>query len=188
MIKKLLDGENVFVIEGFLSEPECDDLIVRSEAMGFEAASVGDVIIPTMRNNARVILDDPALAEALWSRAKPLLPERIDGWEAVGLNERFRFYRYDTAEAFAPHYDGSIGRGDGEESKLTFMVYLNEGCEGGQTTFYHPDGRPRFDVRPRTGQALIFVHLQLHEGAPVTSGRKYALRTDVMYRRPAPTT
>ena len=86
------------------------------------------------------------------------------------------------------HYDGSISRGDDEESKLTFMVYLNEGCEGGQTAFYHPDGRPRFEVRPRTGQALIFVHLQLHEGAPVTGGRKYALRTDVMYRRPDPAT
>jgi hypothetical protein len=29
--------------------------------------------------------------------------------------------------------------------------------------------------------ALIFVHDQLHEGAAVVSGRKYVLRTDVMY-------
>jgi len=28
---------------------------------------------------------------------------------------------------------------------------------------------------------LGFVHLQLHEGAPVVRGRKYVLRTDVMY-------
>ena len=33
------------------------------------------------------------------------------------------------------------------------------------------------------GKALVFLHLLLHEGAPVTGGRKYALRTDVMYRR-----
>ncbi|MHB1561462.1 MAG: prolyl hydroxylase family protein [Isosphaeraceae bacterium] len=187
MIKKPLD-DSVFVIEGFLSVSECEHLIARSEAMGYDAAAVGDVMIPTMRNNARVILDDPELAEELWSRAKSLVPRRVDGWEAVGLNERFRFYRYVTAEAFAPHYDGSICRGEDEESKLTFMVYLNEDCEGGQTTFFHPDGRLRFDVRPRTGQALVFVHLQLHEGSPVTGGRKYALRTDVMYRRPAPGT
>jgi hypothetical protein len=31
--------------------------------------------------------------------------------------------------------------------------------------------------------ALGFVHLQLHEGAPVVRGRKYVLRTDVMYAR-----
>ena len=108
MIKKHLDGEDVFVIEGFLSESECDHLIARSEAMGYEAAAVGDAIIPAMRNNARVILDDPALAEALWSRSKSLVPGRVDGWEAVGLNERFRFYRYDAAEAFAPHYDAGL--------------------------------------------------------------------------------
>ena len=29
--------------------------------------------------------------------------------------------------------------------------------------------------------ALVFAHLQLHEGAPVLDGRKYVLRTDVMY-------
>jgi hypothetical protein len=28
---------------------------------------------------------------------------------------------------------------------------------------------------------LLFVHERKHEGAPVTSGRKYVLRTDVMY-------
>jgi hypothetical protein len=31
--------------------------------------------------------------------------------------------------------------------------------------------------------ALVFVHEQLHEGAAVESGRKYVLRTDVMYVR-----
>jgi len=29
--------------------------------------------------------------------------------------------------------------------------------------------------------ALVFIHRQLHEGAPVIQGRKYVLRTDVMY-------
>src|SRR5262245_31543549 len=42
------------------------------------------------RDNARLIVDDAALAEAWWQRAKPLLPLRIGEWRAVGLNERFR--------------------------------------------------------------------------------------------------
>ena len=54
MNKKLLDGEHVFVIDGFLSAEECERLIARSEAIGYEAASVGDVLIPQIRNNARV--------------------------------------------------------------------------------------------------------------------------------------
>lgn len=31
--------------------------------------------------------------------------------------------------------------------------------------------------------ALVFDHLMLHEGAAVQSGRKYVLRTDIMFRR-----
>lgn len=183
MQKEALDGEDVFVIRGFLSGEECKSLVDRSEAIGYEAATVGDVLAPQMRNNARLILDDPALAEGLWHRASPFVPERIEGCVAVGLNARFRFYRYDEAEAFAPHYDGIIRLGDDEESRLTFMVYLNGDCQGGETNFYRPGGGLRFGVRPECGTALDFAHLQLHEGAPVTGGRKYALRSDVMYRR-----
>jgi prolyl 4-hydroxylase len=185
MDKELLDGENVFVIHEFLSYQECDDLIARSEALGYEPATVGDVLVTGFRNNARVILDDPDLAATLWARARPFVPQ-VGGWEAVGFNDRFRCYRYDLAEAFAPHYDGSVWRGLDEESMLTFMVYLNEGCQGGGTNFYYPGGTLKLAVRPERGKALVFLHQQLHEGAPVTGGRKYALRTDVMYRRPDP--
>lgn len=183
MRKESLDREDVFVLHDFLSGEECDRLIARSEALGYEAATVGDVLVTGFRNNARVILDDPELAAELWARARPLLP-MVGGWEAVGLNARLRFYRYDVSEAFAPHYDGSYSPGDGTESRLTFMIYLNEGCEGGGTNFYAPGGTMRLGVRPERGKALVFAHLLLHEGAAVTEGRKYALGTDVMYRRP----
>ena len=181
MNKELLEGENIFAIQGFLSGDDCDRLIALSEAIGYETATVGDVVVTGFRNNGRVILDDPALAAELWDKARPFLP-RVGGWEPVGLNDRFRFYRYDVAETFAPHYDGSYWRGLDEESRLTFMIYLNEGCQGGGTHFYFPGGTLKLVVRPERGKALFFLHLQLHEGAPVTSGRKYALRTDVMYR------
>lgn len=36
-------------------------------------------------------------------------------------------------------------------------------------------------ITPKQGQILLFEHRQLHEGAPVISGQKYVLRTDVMY-------
>ena len=183
MHKERLDGESVFVVHDFLSGEECDRLIARSEAMGYEAATVGDVLIAEFRNNGRVIRDDPALADELWARARPFVPE-VGGWKPVGLNPRFRFYRYDLAEAFAPHYDGSYSPGDDTVSRLTFMVYLNERSEGGETNFYFPGGTLKQSVRPERGKALVFLHMNLHEGAPVTAGRKYVLRSDVMFRRP----
>ena len=39
-------------------------------------------------------------------------------------------------------------------------------------------------MTPERGKALVFYHRQLHEGMPVVRGRKYVLRTDVMYRPP----
>jgi hypothetical protein len=93
----------------------------------------------------------------------------------IGLNERFRFYRYDPGERFAPHTDGCFRRNNGQESLLTIMIYLNEGCEGGETNFGD------VQIVPKAGMALIFDHYLLNEGAAVLSGRKYVLRSDVMY-------
>ncbi len=60
------------------------------------------------------------------------------------------------------------------------MIYLNDGFEGGATCFHQ--GRHRLHVTPKAGMALVFYHRVLHEGAAVEKGRKYVLRTDVMYR------
>lgn len=57
------------------------------------------------------------------------------------------------------------------------MIYLNEGFGGGETTI------EEVTITPQQGRVLCFIHQLLHKGQPVTSGRKYVLRTDVMYRR-----
>jgi hypothetical protein len=69
---------------------------------------------------------------------------------------------------------------NGEQSHFTFLVYLNDGFEGGATAFH--ESRASLLVTPEAGKALVFYHRQLHEGMPVVRGRKYFLRTDVMYR------
>ena len=94
---------------------------------------------------------------------------------ARGLNERFRFYRYGPGQRFAPHVDGAYERTNGERSRLTFMIYLNEGYQGGETRFgWHT-------ITGRTGMALWFDHRLRHEGAELIEGVKYVLRSDVMY-------
>jgi predicted 2-oxoglutarate/Fe(II)-dependent dioxygenase YbiX len=140
---------------------------------------------PEIRNNERVILDDPERALDLWQRVSQYIPSTIGKWRAIGLNERFRFYRYDPGQRFALHHDGSYRRPNGEESLLTFMIYLNEGFEGGETRFllpYYYDVNERdVSVVPETGMTVCFVHELVHEGTPVIQGRKYVLRSDVMY-------
>ena len=187
--RELLGGERLFVIRWLLTPEECEGLIRRSEAIGYQAATLGGELVPELRNNARVIHDDPALATWLWDRSRQFLPARINEWRGTSLNPRFRFYRYTAAESFGPHYDGVIRLEDGQESRLTFMVYLSDVPRGGETRFFVPAGddrlEVRLEVRPETGMALVFDHHVPHEGAEVQEGCKYVLRTDVMYQRAA---
>lgn len=182
MKRELLAGEKIFVIDNFLTQEECDALIARGESLGFEAATLGDAVYTEVRNNSRVIFDDAELAASLWQKALPHLPAQIDDWFPAGFNERFRFYRYGPGELFKPHYDGCFRRNDNEVSLLTFMVYLNAAAKGGETRFFK-DREIWLSVATEPGKALVFEHLQLHEGAPVEEGCKYVLRTDVVYRR-----
>lgn len=98
------------------------------------------------------------------------------------LNERLRFLRYDPGEKFEPHHDGTYTRDDGSESSfITVQLYLNEGFSGGSTTFLSNDEYQRLECVPKIGRVLIFEHRLLHEGSALKKGRKYAVRTDVMY-------
>ena len=188
MDKHQIDGDRIFVIRGFLPPEECAAFVARSEQAGYEEATItgssGFVMNKEIRDNARVIVDDRALADEWSRRAGTLLPDSLDGSSLLGLNERFRFYRYDVGQKFAPHYDGAFRRPNGDRSRLTFMVYLNADFGGGETKFYGDSREVRVAIRPDAGMALVFAHAQLHEGAPVISGRKYVLRTDVMYTDP----
>lgn len=174
--------QTLFTIPSFLSPEECQALIVAAEAAGFAAAPIttsrGFVMAPDIRNNTRFMVDDLPLASRLWSRLEPALAEKAPPG-AIGLNERFRYYRYARHEAFRWHRDGRFIRNVREASALTFMIYLNEGFEGGDTEFDFP----RHTVQPATGMALVFEHQLYHQGAAVTRGTKYVLRSDIMYER-----
>ena len=179
-----LDGSAplVFGVADVLTGAECAAMIAKIEELGPSDAPIttsrGFVMAPDIRNNTRVMFDDPAFAAELYARLDDALPARMFGMRKHGVNERFRCYRYAQGQRFAPHYDGAFCRSAHEVSQLTLMVYLNDGFGGGTTKFYDHE----CEVAPRTGHALLFQHMQLHEGAVVTSGVKYVLRSDVMYR------
>lgn len=117
------------------------------------------------------------MASSLFERARFALPATYKRWRLAGFNERLRYYRYSKDQQFDWHLDGSVQLNPGMASALTFMIYLNDGFEGGDTEF----GWDKF--APVRGMALVFPHRLRHRGAPVLAGRKYVLRTDVMYER-----
>lgn len=173
-------AKEIFTISNVLSGEECKDFIKQSEREGYEIATVetekGKKFIADVRNNQRVLYKNDELAAKLWERVSSLVPQKIGNSVAVGLNELFRFYKYGHGQKFKKHVDESFIRNGEEASYYTFMIYLNEGYKGGETSFDEKI------VKGETGMGLVFLHSLAHEGNEVLEGVKYVLRTDIMYR------
>ncbi|KAJ3115197.1 hypothetical protein HDU96_001043 [Phlyctochytrium bullatum] len=120
-------------------------------------------------------------------------------WRATGLNEVWRLARYDPGGHFGPHRDGFLQLDVNHRSFKTLMFYLNDDFDGGPTNFLADQGIHRDEngrirgkdgtilaqVHPEPGLVLVFNHALLHEGGTVVSGRKYILRSEIMYERVA---
>jgi len=162
-----------------------------------------------------VLLLGTNVAQELWTRVRQFVEEepKIRGatpfgffsegeWNPIGLNPCFRFCKYTApSNGFFAHRDSNFVRNGEERSILTCMVYLNDEYSGGTTNFLKSNG-PKIDelieeelsrgyqtiykLIPKTGLAVIFEHIILHEGAPVTKGVKYLMRTDVVFKRTKP--
>ena len=124
-----------------------------------------------------------------------------DGSVACGCSANMRWYQYAAGQRFGKHIDESNEDETGAHSEYTLLLYLNGGntdvqdaengalsLTGGETVFYkgsYGNGIAA-KVAPLEGLCIIHGHGSrcfTHEGAPVISGLKYVLRTDVMYRR-----
>ncbi|KAG9835244.1 prolyl 4-hydroxylase, partial [Aureobasidium melanogenum] len=150
---------------------------------------------------------DQAFHDKLWERVRPYVPEESQGRKVRGINRRFRVYRYVPGAEYRCHIDGAwppsgidpvtdkyqydSSPADARQSSLyTFLIYLNDEFEGGETSFFIPSVREgvmnAYPVKPIMGSVAVFPHGEaqgalLHEGTGVTKGAKYIIRTDVEY-------
>jgi hypothetical protein len=65
---------------------------------------------------------------------------------------------------------GRVAAGEPPQSVLTQAL-------DGDRLFVIHEASTAWSAAARAGMARVFAHQQLHEGAPVLSGRKYVLRT-----------
>eukprot|EP01127_Copromyxa_protea_P012382 TRINITY_DN3223_c0_g1_i1.p1 TRINITY_DN3223_c0_g1~~TRINITY_DN3223_c0_g1_i1.p1 ORF type:complete len:176 (-),score=17.91 TRINITY_DN3223_c0_g1_i1:55-582(-) len=169
----------------------------------------------SIRTSLRVLFDVPdQIGDELNKRIHPHLPEKIvidgivwcrqelgGGMSGGPLNKRWRFNKYSAGHFFKPHFDAGYNYSADEQTILTFILYLNDGFDGGETTFYPGDMKAsylppvpgiEYPCSPKTGSVLIFQQIgkenPRHEGTPHTSeGQfKYILRSDVAYYREIP--
>lgn len=167
----------IITVDDFLTQEECESLISLSENLTYEKAKI-DIgkVVTEVRNNERVFYESKDLAKELFEKSKAYLVPKIGNSILLELNELFRFYKYEKGHYFKGHQDGNFIRNAQEASYFTFLIYLNENYEGGETNFID------HKITPQTGTLLVFFHKLYHEGSEVTEGKKYVLRTDVMYR------
>ena len=186
------------VFEGFASPAECRWVIETlrprlGRAMVWDDATGLGRVDPN-RSSSAVELRLPVmdvLIEILRARISVAtrLPETIFEVPQV--------MHYSVGQEFRTHHDYLDPQQQGPAADIarrgqrigTFLIYLNEDFEGGETVFPNAG----FSYRGRTGDALFFTNvtrdggpdpLTLHAGLPPTSGEKWIFSQWIRDRAP----
>ena len=169
----------LYLLDDFLSGNDCNSLValighhLRPSSL---AEYGGDSDFRTSQTCLLASLRSPA-AVNLDAKICRTLGIRAEYGEGVQAQ------RYDVGQQFKPHWDyfepGSKEflrfAGTRGNRTWTFMVYLNEGMQGGGTRFTRLD----HTFEPKTGMALLWNNLNadgtpneatMHSGEPVTAG------------------
>ncbi|KAJ9539699.1 hypothetical protein OSB04_026205 [Centaurea solstitialis] len=203
-INRLKDFD-LFTVQNFLTAAESKAFVKAAESIGFvHQGSLGPTKGEAYRDNDRIAVNDPVLADMLWESglSKLLSDLTIRGKVAVGLNPNIRLYRYKVGQRFGRHIDESVDLGDGKHTHYTLLIYLSgdvdsksqsdtngsddssESLVGGETVFYGSRNSIVAEVTPIQGMALFHIHgakCMLHEARNVRKGIKYILRSDVAF-------
>jgi prolyl 4-hydroxylase len=172
---------DLFTLDDFLSPKECARVIalsrhhLRPSSLGYATDDAG------FRTSQSADLSHLKSPVALALDAKICKTVGIRAEYSEGIQAQ----RYDVGQQFKPHWD-SLEPGTDHYERLagvrgnrtwTFMVYLNDGFEGGATRFTRIDHA----VTPKAGMALLWNNLTadglrndatMHCGEVVTRGHK----------------
>lgn len=150
-----------FVLTNVLSASECKQIIeIAEKKMKYVPDHPTSSPTPTGIDTCEWLVDSSIL-DPIHERIMPHLNPVVHGEKVAGVNARWRLFRYGEERTYRPHIDGSwpgSGRdaktgkytsdafnGD-RRSRYTFLIYLNDGFEGGGTAFYLPakgDGKKK---------------------------------------------
>lgn len=197
-MRELVGGLGI-VLENVLTRCECKRIIEETERVGY-----GYTNFPQRyRGNRRLQLDDISgtLAGKIWQRIRVHVQERLevdwmpDGdypsgiWEAEGCNTRFRFSKYYSGDCFQKHADQLALLNSESCSFLTVNVYLNDLLpdQAGRTRFFADRAGDVVDAAGGHAGSLVLFKQEhaLHDGERLSSGLKYLMRTDVLYKKVA---
>jgi len=200
-----------FQLTNICSREECQQLINITESLGYQPDAAVSLPRSIRHNDSFTWVVDQSTTNIIWQRCASLVNQNLrlsDNKPALGLNARFRFYRYGVGDYFSPHTDGSwpgsavidgdlvSNAFDDRWSQLTFLLFLSDDFAGGATQFFVDQDNPHLpasnqnlarivSVKTPIGGVLCFPHGLhpmhcLHSSEPVTRGCKYIIRSDVL--------
>lgn len=174
----------VQMFPNFLSNEECDRLIQfidanHSRSLVSNSSTEKSVVEDTRTSSTCNLNGEDPFIKGIHERIATTLNEQ------VGKGETLQGQMYEVGQYFRPHTD-AFGlesykqhcQSSGNRTK-TFMIYLNEPEEGGETNFPEVD----IKVSPKKGMAVSWNSLEegqilkesLHEGCDVLKGTKYII-------------
>ena len=175
------EAPRVWTVPGFASAAICDWLVARvrgrlTRAKVFDGKTVS---VDGKRSNSSFGID---VVES--GVLGLLLRFRIMGATTLSVThmEPPSILHYAPGEEFAPHYDclyGQAGAPDGSDRRVTFLLYLNDGFDGGELAF----PKTGFRHKGAKGDGVFFANmidgkpdpLSLHAGLPILRGEKWLL-------------
>jgi prolyl 4-hydroxylase len=171
----------LYLIDNFLDDSECDELIKVSETK------------LTKSTLTRYDPGDPNFRTSMTAYFSPGTPieDKIEAkiCEMVGIPcsyaETSQIQKYQKGQEFKLHHDYFDPEADPTffakgQRTWTFMVYLSDVEEGGTTKF----PRVNTTLNPKKGQAVAWCNVfsdgkldsdTLHQGSPVDKGEKYII-------------
>ena len=189
------------IFEGFASAEECDwAMMVARDRL--QPARVWDPVTGEGRSDPNRTNRALELKLSEMDVVLQLLRARISAAANLPLPvfEPAQIMHYRPGEEFRPHHDFLDPRQAGHGAELarfgqriaTFLLYLNDDFDGGETVFPNAG----FRYRGRKGDALLFANvdaatrapdpLTLHAGMPPTHGEKWIFSQWIRDRSPGP--
>jgi prolyl 4-hydroxylase len=197
----------VLEISNFLSKVEIDHIMKLATGMtlhqsatkaGTEGEDRKDDDTRTSRNTW-VRRGKSPIIDALFRRSadlmqideaylRPRLPEEMSHLATKSANaEQLQLVHYAIGQQYTPHHDFTVPAAiEGQPMRFaTILFYLNDGMEGGETTFprwLNAETKDELRVVPETGKAVLFYSLlpdgnmderSQHASVPVRRGEKW---------------
>lgn len=176
----------LYELPGFLTPEECSEIILLARKIGMHRSEVYGASQDVVDNSSR-----KSYTAWLSDSVGPVI-RKISNLTAMvtGLplenQEDLQVLRYPEGGFFSPHYDCCEGgpeecnrmNATGGPRRVTIIIYLNDGFEGGETVF----PKANLTIKPQVGKAAVFwstddkdgiLDLAYHGGNPVRKGEKW---------------